>query len=138
MSFDLMFFDPAIVRYQDPNEFLDWFMSTTNWEAPVDYNDPQTASPALQAWFNEVIAHNPPMNGPLASDDDDSPDVTDYSIAPDSIYASYSFSGNQAGIENAISQAGKLDIGLFDPQDGTVYLPVDDSDELRPAFKLEP
>ena len=53
MSFDLMFFDPAIVRYQDPNEFMEWYFETTEWEAAVDYNDPATASPALQAWFQD-------------------------------------------------------------------------------------
>ena len=136
MSFDLLIFDPQLVEYREPAAFLEWYDDLTEWEDGVDYYDPAPASAPLQSWFHEMRIDYPPMNGPFAPSLDEIDRAQDYSIAPDSIYASFSYSAGVKVVEQAFDEAAKRSLGIFDPQDGTVYLPAPDGMALKPAFRL--
>lgn len=122
MSFDLAAFDldeaPA-----KPADFMAWYDQQTDWKAEFDYNDPSRLTPPLRAWFEEIRLTFPPMNGPLASDDDDDPHVTDYSLGQGFIYMSLAPSVVDEAIQLANELATKHLVGLFDPQTGNSYVP---------------
>lgn len=91
MSYYLLAFDPAAVTDAD---FPVWWGTESAWEGSHDYNSPDAANPRVRAFFDELIETFPPMNGPLAAADDYEPAdrVTDYSIAPDFVYAAFAWS----------------------------------------------
>ena len=129
MSFDLMVFDPALVKYQEREEFIEWFEQTTEWEGDFDYDDPAHASKPLRAWFAEITLEFPPMNGPLSPslEKSDEFNMADYAISPDAIYVSFSWSDAVAGSKNTIDLAEKHGLGFFDLSgaDGAVWVPDD-------------
>ena len=137
MSFDLLIFDPQLVEHREKVAFLEWYDELTEWEVRVDYDDPKTASPPLQAWFHQTRIDYPPLNGPFAPSLGDIDGAQDYSISPDAIYASFSYSAGARVVEQAFTEAAKHSLGMFDPQDGTVYLPAPNGMELKPAFYLD-
>jgi len=97
MSYYLLAFDPAAVT---DAEFPAWWADQSAWEGGHDYNSPDVASPAVRAFFDELIQTFPPMNGPLAVDDfEPESRITDYSIAPDFIYAAFAWSESDAAGE---------------------------------------
>jgi len=95
MSYYLLAFDPAAVTDAD---FSAWWAAQSAWGGSHDYNSPDSAGPAVRPFFDELIQTFPPMNGPLAAADDYEPAdrVTDYSIAPDFIYAAFAWSESDA------------------------------------------
>lgn len=87
-----------------------------------DYNDPDVLSPALRAWFDDMIVRFPPMNGPLASAADDAK-TTDYSLAPAFIYAAFAWSVAEEAHAAADELARKHGLGFYDPQTDLVRIP---------------
>jgi hypothetical protein len=55
----------------DRSTFLNWFKEQTNWSTDLDYDDPSGTSPALNAWFFDIINSYPALNGPFRSQDED-------------------------------------------------------------------
>src|SRR5690349_18562956 len=93
MSYDLMVFD-ADQAPRKPSAFAEWYDQVTRWDEGHDYDDPTNTSPALQAWYWDMIRTFPPMNGPNAPRDQASlsdPKVTDYACAAHAIYAAFSW-----------------------------------------------
>ena len=90
MSYDLMVFDPSAAP-SEHSDFMDWYDQQTEWDEDHGYNNPDVTTPALRAWFLEMIRAFPPLNGPYASSDDD-PTVTDYSVGNSVIYAAFAWS----------------------------------------------
>src|SRR5262249_6736223 len=70
--------------------------------------------PLLKEWFRETIAVFPPMNGPLASDDPDDPNVTDYSLGRSVIYGAFAWSEAEAAYKHVRDSAAKHGVGFFD------------------------
>jgi hypothetical protein len=124
MSYDLMVFDPA-AGPREPAAFMTWYRQQTEWAESHDYNNPETPTPALRAWFQEMIQSYPPMNGPLASSNPDDPQVTDYSVGCVVIYAAFAWSQAEEAYRQMLELARKHRVGLFDTSsiDGAVWLP---------------
>jgi len=123
MSYDMMVFDPAVAP-RDAAAFLEWYDAQTEWSEKHEYDDPAVSVPALQAWFAAIVEHFPPMNGPLADDEDDRPEVTDYSVGQHVIYASCADSGaeNAHGLVQVLANAHQ--VGFFDASgDGAIVFP---------------
>lgn len=118
-----MVFDPsAAPTTREP--FLAWFHEQTEWDDDsIDYNDPATPSSLLQAWFHEMIAEFPPMNGPLASDDPDDPKVSDYCLARGLIYIAFAYSQAQAAHARMRALAASHQLGFFDVGAEEIWVP---------------
>ena len=125
MSYDLMVFDP-----QSPPSgregFMSWYQEQTQWAEDHDYNNPDVCTPALRAWFFEMIKEFPAMNGPHASEEVDNPKLTDYCIGRSVIYAAFAWPEAVAASKAVTSLAEKHQVGLFDVSatNGGVWLPA--------------
>ena len=136
MSFDLAVFDPARVP-QDRAAFLEWWRQVSHWDDEAhDYNNPDSTSPALKAWFLEMIAEFPAMNGPYAKSElpPDEVTLTDYTIAKEVVYAAFAWSKAEDAGDAVIRLAQRHGLGLFNVSSPSaeVYLP-DSSGELQLA-----
>ena len=127
MSFDLVVFDPSEAP-ADRASFIKWWQKVSEWgEQSHDYNNPELTTLPLRAWFMDMIAEFPPMNGPYAKDElpEDEATVTDYTIAKALIYAGFAWStGEQAG-DAVVRFAERHRLGVFNVSspDGQVYIP---------------
>jgi len=110
MSYDLMIFAPESAP-QGNEAFMEWYEDQTEWAEEHSYNDPAVTTPALRAWFLEMIQSFPAMNGPFASDDESS--VTDYSVGRAVIYAIFAWSKAEQAYQAMFRLAGKHGVGLF-------------------------
>lgn len=118
MSYDLLVFD-ASAAPQGREEFLDWYDELTEWE-DGPYDDPDTLSPKLRAWFMEIIETYPPMNGPLARHDlKEGQQAADYSLAPPLIYIAFSWSVAEQAFARTKELAAKHGVGFFNVSSDT-------------------
>ncbi|WP_369935003.1 hypothetical protein [Xanthomonas tesorieronis] len=126
MSYDLAVFDmDAAPRERAP--FLAWYDTQTEWNEEHAYDDPAVSSAPLRAWFLDIIAAFPPMNGPLAADDNDGEPgrVTDYSVGRSLIYAAFAWPQAQDAHATVFGLAAKHGVGFFDASSelGEVWWP---------------
>jgi hypothetical protein len=112
-------------------EFLNWFKEQSESRESIDSNDPESPVPLLRHWFREIIKTFPPMNGPLATDDHDSPRVTDYELRPSFIVALFAWSEAKAAYKAVKESAAKHSVGFYDlsGKEGDIWFPV-------PGWKL--
>jgi hypothetical protein len=129
MSYDLMAFAPKAA----PSErvaFLDWYRQQTKWTPGRKDDDPSSSSPALRAWFLEMIKQYPAMNGPYSQKDADvdDPRLTDYSVSDSIIYAAFAWSEAQTVHAIMLDLAKKHGVGFFDvsAENGGVWVPKED------------
>ncbi len=112
MSYDLMVFDPSAAPRDRP-DFMRWYDGQTAWSEGHSYNDPAAASPALQAWFHDMRHFFPPMNGPFASQSDDST-VTDHCVGRHVIYSAFAWSVAESAYLKMRELAVKHGLGFYD------------------------
>jgi len=115
MSYDLAVFDMEAVP-RERAQFLAWYVTQTEWGEEHGYDDPAASSAPLRAWFLDIIAAFPPMNGPLAADDidEDAGRATDYSVGRSLIYAAFAWSQAQDAHATVFGLAAKHGVGFFD------------------------
>ncbi|WP_433925365.1 hypothetical protein [Stenotrophomonas nematodicola] len=131
MSYDVMVFDPAAAP-REVVAFIAWFERQAEWNEDHDYDDASVSAPALQAWYADITTEYPPMNGPLADDDDDRPQVTDYSVGRQVIYAAFAHSVAEHAHGRVQELAHQHGLGFFDVSgDGAIVYP--DGTTLIPA-----
>lgn len=118
-----MVFDPGVAP-RERADFLRWYEQQTQWSEGHSYNDPAITSASLQAWFDEMRTHFPPMNGPLASDLDD-PTVTDHCIGKYVIYSAFAWSVAEGAYKWMRELAIKHRVGFYDvsADEGEVLFP---------------
>jgi len=106
-------------------EFLDWYEQQIQWKEGHRYDSPDVTTRSLRAWYMDMITEYPAMNGPYASDDVDSPKVTDYSVGKVIVYASFAWSEAEMAFKTMFMLADKHRVGFFDVSsaDGGVWLP---------------
>ena len=136
MSYDLMVFEPSVAP-RERAAFMEWYQKQTEWSEDHDYNDPAVASPSLKRWFDEMIKHYPPLNGPLASDDVDDPRVTDHCIGRNVIYSAFGWSCAEDAWITMRSLANKHKVGFFDVSstDCEIVFPGEFEQPGKPAQK---
>jgi hypothetical protein len=113
MSYDLMVFEPSAAP-KDREQFMTWYREQITWSEAHSYDNPSVSSPALQAWFHEMIQFFPAMNGPFSSDDDDDPKVTDHCIGKTVIYSGFAWSCAEEARSVMEQLAKKHQVGFFD------------------------
>lgn len=125
MSYDLAVFDPSSAP-RDRKEFIEWYVRKIESPEEDHGDNPKSLTRALQAWFREMVKIFPPLNGPLAPKNLDSPKLTDYSLAGDFVFISFRWSEEKEGYERVKTLAAKHGLGFFDAsgQDGDIFWPV--------------
>jgi len=127
MSYDLMVFDPASAP-RTHAEFIAWYDQQTEWEEDHGYNDPAVTTPALRAWFMDMIGIFPALNGPFSSEElpEDEALVTDYCIGNSVIYVTFAWSKAEQAYDSAFDLAEKHGLGFFNASsdDAEIWLPV--------------
>ena len=116
MSYDLMVFDPAAAP-RERAAFMDWYDVQTEWAEGHDYSDPAVTTPALRAWFMEMIKTFPALSGSYAvADDEDADDSRhcEYCIGKAVIYASFTWSQQAAAYQTMRELAIRHGVGFFD------------------------
>jgi len=123
MSYDLMVFEVTAAP-KDRKEFMEWYAQQSEWSEDHSYQDHAVATESLQAWFKEMAELFPPMNGPLASDDDD-PKLTDYCIGQHVIYSAFAWSVAEEAYPTVRELAVKHSVGFFDAsaENGEILFP---------------
>ncbi|WP_396270285.1 hypothetical protein [Ideonella sp.] len=126
MSYDLMVF----ALEQAPKEregFLEWYDEQSEWEEEHSYDNPEVSTPALRAWFMEMIQSYPAMNGPFSSVSlpADESTVTDYSVGQSVIYAAFAWSKAEQAYDAMFKLAAKHGVGFFNASsdNAEVWLP---------------
>ena len=140
MSYDLMVFDP-LVAPKERKEFMEWYKNQTEWTEDHNYQDHAVTTDKLKAWYQEMMTYFPPMNGPLASDDDiDNPNVTDYSIGQHVIYSGFAWSVAEKAYPMMRNLAIKHSVGFFDvsADNGEILFPPHNTSpkEKKPFWKF--
>ena len=130
-----MVFSPEAAPKTKP-EFMAWYDIQTEWAEEHTCNDPAIATPALQAWLQEMELTFPNMNGPHVTDAHTSAYETDYSIGRVVIYAAFSWSLTGEANETAHRLAQKHQVGFWDPSfEGPILLPG--NGESRPMEEVD-
>jgi len=131
MSYDLMVFRKEAAP-KTRTDFMKWYEDQTEWTEEHSYDDPANTSPELRNWFMEIIQTFPAMNGSFASDDDDNPNVSDYSVGKDVIYVAFAWSLAEQAYNKMLELAEKHGVGFFDvsSDNGDILFP--DNGKLKP------
>ncbi|WP_428029072.1 hypothetical protein [Ancylobacter sp.] len=137
MGYNLMIFEPSAAP-TERRPFLAWYEQQTDWNDTDDYNDYEATTPRLRAFFLDMVATHPPMNGRLAADDPDDSDIrlTDYSIGRDIIYLGGSWENADNALALALQLAEKHGLGVFDTTSDMVWLPAEG--KMAVAFRTTP
>ena len=100
MSYDILIFEPDVVTDED---FPQWWEQVSRWEEPRDYDTTEGSTPAIRAFYRDLIRAFPPFNGPDALSDAELEDreaeglpVADYTIGADYIYIGVGWSDANA------------------------------------------
>lgn len=121
-----MVFDPASAPRKRA-AFLEWYEQQQGGDEEVPpSDDPKSLTPALQSWFAEMIEMFPPLNGPLAKDENiDNPKTTDYGLARTYVYACFGWSQADEAYKHTVAVAEKHRVGLFNvsSDEGDVWVP---------------
>jgi hypothetical protein len=127
MSYDLMVFDHQVPP-SDREAFLSWYEEQAKWSEGHTYNDPAVTTPALRAWFMDMIQKYPAINGPFKTDDVDSDQISDYCIGRSVVYIGFAWSIAESAYDDVFLLAEKHRVGFFDvsANDGGVWMPQSD------------
>lgn len=121
MSFDIVIFDMDATGITTRAAFTDWFGKFTDWSDDRGYDITDGSTEPIAGFYREIIKDFPPMNGPLAGNDDDdelddayydNPKVTDYSIGVDGIYAAVAYSQAEVFSARVMELAPQFNVGF--------------------------
>ena len=100
MSYDILIFEPDAVTDED---FPQWWEQVSRWEEPRDYDTTEGSTPAIRAFYRDLIRAFPPFNGPDALSDAELEEreeqglpVADDTIGEDYIYIGVGWSDANA------------------------------------------
>jgi hypothetical protein len=107
MSYDLMVFAPEAAPAKKRGPFLDWYDGQSEWSEDHSYNDAAVCSPALRAFYEELVQTFPAMQ-------EVDENGTDYTIGTSLIYMSFGWDSIDTAHETVFRLAAKHAIGFFD------------------------
>ena len=107
MSYDLMVFAPDAAPAKKRGPFLDWYDQQAEWAEGHDYDNAAVCTPALRAFYEELVQNFPAMA------DEDGPG-TDYTIGNLLIYMTFEWDKVDEAHEAVFRLAGKHAVGFLD------------------------
>ena len=101
MSYDLLIFEPDCATDEDFPRW--WEQAVAQWDEPGDFSTIDGSTPAIRAFYRDLIRAFPPYNGPDALSEEELEEreneglpVADYTIGADYIYISVGWSDANA------------------------------------------
>lgn len=119
MSYDIFAFDPDKAP-SDDGELMSWYEKQAEWSEPHSYDDDSVTTPALRAFYRDMIRTFPPMNGPQALDSDDAD--TDYSIGYGIIYVAFRWARADDALGKFLSLGAKRKVGVCEVSESPVII----------------
>ncbi|SHY56987.1 Uncharacterised protein [Mycobacteroides abscessus subsp. bolletii] len=119
MSYDIFAFDPTKAPGDD-GELMSWYEKQAEWSEPHSYDDDSVTTPALRAFYRDMIRTFPPMNGPQAIDSDDAD--TDYSIGYGIIYVAFRWARADDALSKFLSLGVRHKVGVCEVSESPVVI----------------
>ena len=101
MSYDILIFEPDSATDEDFPRW--WKQVVSQWDEPYDFSTIEGSTPAIRAFYRDLIRVFPPFNGPYALTEEELDareaeglPVADYTIGEDFIYIGVSWSAADA------------------------------------------
>ena len=125
----MVFTRDAVPEDISTDELLAW---CRNPEHPDEWDatSPEGTSPELVAFYDELRADFPPVNGPDAPSEDELAEVpgledrlADYEIGVNHIYLAFPWGKAEKVAQTIPAVAERLGLGLYDPQGPNVFFP---------------
>ncbi|NHZ79424.1 hypothetical protein F2P44_09065 [Massilia sp. CCM 8695] len=115
MSYDLMVFAPEAAP-KKREAFLAWYDEQAEWGEGHSYADPAVASPALQAFYADIVHTFPALalEDLAGEDNDEDSPGTDYTIGKSLIYITFSWDQIDEAHATVTRLAAKHGVGFFD------------------------
>ena len=115
MSYDVMVFEPSAAP-ADRAGFLAWYSSVACTGDGKLTNDPATTTPALQAWFRDMIRYFPSTVGPDGSALMDIEDNKhgEYRFAEPAVFAGFHWESSRHVYRQATKLARTHNVGFFE------------------------
>lgn len=138
MSYDLMVF-AADQAPRDRTAFMQWYDAQTQWREKHDYRDPQVTTPALRAWYADMIKQFLDMDdcaldnadwAEVNQDEVDEERLATYSIGHHIIYACFAWPAAEEAHQLVRELAIRHGVGFFDVSaaDGEILFPEHSKD----------
>ena len=128
MSYDILIFEPDAVTDEDCPQ---WWEQVSRWEEPRDYDTTEGSTPAIRAFYRDLIRAFPPFNGPDALSDAELEEreakelpVADYTIGADYIYIGVGWSDANALVKIVGQMAWTQRLAVaYVSEDGSIFRP---------------
>ena len=128
MSYGLLSFEPDSTTDEDVPQ---WWEQVSRWEEPRDYDTTEGSTPAIRAFYRDLIRAFPPFNGPDALSDAELEEreeqglpVADYTIGSDYIYISVGWSDANALVKIVGQRAWTQRLAVaYVSEDSSIFRP---------------
>ncbi len=142
MSYDILIFEPDAVADED---FPQWWDRGSRWEGPHHYDSIERATPAIRAFYRDLIRIFPPFNGPDALSDDEVDaclaqglPVADYTIGDDLVYVGVSWSAANALVATVSELAWTHRLAVaYVSDDGVIVRPPDQPAQPASSVRVD-
>ena len=129
MSYDLLIFEPDSATDEDFPQW--WEQVVAQWDEPGDFSTIDGSTPAIRAFYRDLIRVFPPFNGPDALSDEGLEEreveglpVADYTIGADYIYISVGWSDANALVKIVGQMAWTQRLAVaYVSEDGSIFRP---------------
>ena len=129
MSYDLLIFEPDSATDEDFPQW--WEQVVAQWDEPGDFSTIDGSTPAIRAFYRDLIRVFPPFNGPDALSEEELEEreveglpVADYTIGADYIYISVGWSDANALVKIVGQMAWTQRLAVaYVSEDGSIFRP---------------
>ena len=129
MSYDLLIFEPDSATDEDFPQW--WEQVVAQWDEPGDFSTIDGSTPAIRAFYRDLIRVFPPFNGPDALSEAELEEreveglpVADYTIGADYIYISVGWSDANALVKIVGQMAWTQRLAVaYVSEDGSIFRP---------------
>ena len=137
-----MIFEPAAVSDED---FPQWWEQVSRWEEPRDYDTTEGSTPAIRAFYRNLIRAFPPFNGPDALSDAELEEreeqglpVADYTIGEDLVYVGVGWSAANALVTTVSELAWTHRLAVaYVSDDGAIVRPPDQPAQPASSVRVD-
>ena len=129
MSYDILIFEPDAVTDEDFPQW--WEQVVAQWDEPGDFSTIDGSTPAIRAFYRDLIRAFPPFNGPDALSEAELEEreveglpVADYTIGADYIYIGVGWSDANALVKIVGQMAWTQRLAVaYVSEDGSIFRP---------------